>query len=102
MTRPRGTSRTARRSAAPPGARAEALHLDRLPHVAALTRQVCVRDRTLDAVAVAAARHASRELAVDAHRLGTERNRARVCENETTEDALRLLAREQRVAADEV
>ena len=81
---------------------AEDLHLDRLADVAALSRQVRVRDRAADGVAVAAARHAADQLAVDAHRLGAERDRARIGERQAAQHPLRLLAREQRLAADEV
>ena len=81
---------------------AEDLDLDRLPGRGALGRQVRVGDRALDRVAVAAARHAADGLAVDAHRLGAERDRARVGEHEAAEPALRLRPREQRLAADEV
>ena len=54
---------------------------------------VGVRDRALDRVAVAAARHPADELAVDPHRLGAERDRARVVEDEAGEPPLRLAAR---------
>ena len=67
-------------------------------------RDVGVRDRALDRVAVAAARHPAEDLAVHPHGLGAERNRARLVEDEAGESPLRrlFLRREERVAPEEV
>ena len=81
---------------------AEDLHLDRLSRLGVRRGQVGVGDRALDRVAVAAARHAPDRRALDSHRLRAERDRARVGEHEAAEPPLRLLPREQRLAADEV
>ena len=72
------------------------------PGCRALRGQVGVGDRALDRVAVAAARDAADRGSLDANRLRAERDRARVGEHEAAEAALRLLLREQRLAADEV
>ena len=60
---------------------------------AVLGRHVCVRDRLLDRVAVAAARHAADELVPDADRLGAERDGAGILERQAPQQALGLGAR---------
>src|SRR6185312_582397 len=83
---------------------AEDLDLDGPAGLDRGTRQVRVGDRALDAVAEAAARDATHRLAVHAHGLGAERDRAGVREDEARELPLRLRLRGlcERVAPDEV
>src|SRR5439155_21634241 len=81
---------------------AEDVDLDLPPLDGIAGREIRVRDRLPDRVAVAAARDAAHDSAVDPHRLGAERDRTRVAEHETAELALRLACGDQRLAADEV
>src|SRR5262245_18523192 len=80
----------------------EDLDLARLPRLGPVRGDIRVGDRALDCVAVAAARHAARDLAVDAHRLGAERNGAGIGELQAGEPAFRLLCGEESVASDEL
>src|SRR5204863_2060322 len=60
----------------------EHLDLDGAAHFGAIRRHVRVRDRTLDAEAVAAARHPAHDLAIDLHGLRALCDRARVGEHD--------------------
>ena len=64
--------------------------------------QVRVRDRLLDGVAVAAARDAADERVADAHRLGAERDRARIASVRQRSRRSGSRRRDERSAADEV
>ena len=92
----------ARAATAPADPVAEHLDLDRRAGLGAVGGDVGVRDRALDGVAVAAARHAADDLAVDPHGLRAEGDGARVVEDEAGEATLGLLPLEQRLAADEL
>src|SRR5581483_1094321 len=63
-------------------------------------RDVRIRDAGLDRVAVAAARHAADDLVAVPDRLRTERDRARILEDDADE-LLPRLGREQRIPSDE-
>src|SRR5207244_3633230 len=65
-------------------------------------RQVGVRDRPLDRVAVAAAGDATDDLALDANRLGAERDRPWIIEHQAREAAGGLVGGEQSGTPDEV
>src|SRR5712692_7144647 len=81
---------------------AEDLRLDSRAGRHRLRRQVGVRDRALDRVAIAAAGDAPDDLAVDANRLGTERDRSWIIEHQAREATRGLVDSEQSVSPDEV
>src|SRR5688572_1056516 len=80
---------------------AEDVELHGSPGRRLLRRQVRVRDRALDGVAVAAGGHTPGDLTVHPHRLVAERHRARVRERDAGEPPARLRVAE-RLAAEEV
>src|SRR5215203_4295867 len=67
---------------------AKNLDLERRTDLGPLGRDIGVRDRALDRVTVAAARHPADGGAVDSHGLGAERDRARVVQRDADKSPL--------------